>query len=110
MKKITLLLFIILISACCQRTDNKVSYPFKKFVFTGCNPPKHFYINLIEVGTWDEYNHIYVSKHFNDWRQLTVGDTIKFRIKSYKNDHGKHEVFANAHDDLKNYLASKHGK
>lgn len=43
---------------------------------THINPPKHFYISFMDEERNVEVEHVYVSKHFNRWRELGLGDEI----------------------------------
>lgn len=35
------------------------------------SPPKHFYVNIRDLSTGVEYKNVYVSQHFNGYRELT---------------------------------------
>lgn len=42
----------------------------------GVHPPKHFHVDLRDPKLGVTHRYIYVSKHFNNWRSLTLGKTI----------------------------------
>ena len=44
----------------------------EEFEIVGINPPKHFYLDLKNVRT-GEVHHVYVSKHYNNHRKITIG-------------------------------------
>lgn len=46
------------------------------------SPPKHFYCNIIDRTAGLQYSRMFVSKHFNEWRQLKPG--TKFTTWRYK--------------------------
>lgn len=55
---------------------------------THVNPPKHFYISFMDDELGLESDHVYVSKHFNGWNRLGVGETIAVTRNSVVNRRG----------------------
>jgi hypothetical protein len=102
MSKVLTLIVVILIG-CCHEQQPK-SFEYRKYVLTGINRPKHFYIDLIEVDTWSEYKRVYVSKHFNKWRSLRLGDTLTLKVIKYKNGGNYYEEFDDLHHTLSIYV------
>lgn len=61
-----------------------VKTEFKEYEVVGINPPKHFYLDLKDKKTGHLFNHVYVSKHCNNWRNLKLGSVYSFKEVIYK--------------------------
>jgi hypothetical protein len=46
----------------------------ERFILVKMNPPKHFYVTLKSTVDGRVYEHAYVSKHCNEFRDNTIGD------------------------------------
>jgi hypothetical protein len=81
-----LLLLLVFLAGCSCRATHKVVVEsgFDEFRITGIDQPKHYYVDIVNVRTEEDQKHVYVSKHFNDWRKLPVGTVFKMEWeKSY---------------------------
>ena len=65
------------------------------------NPPKHVYIDAVDIWTGELYKDVYVSKHFNRWREVVIGSEIVLQREHY--------VFPNREDDKKTYVRWRYG-
>lgn len=45
-----------------------------KFRLLEIVPPKHVYVDLIDLNTMQVYSNVFVAKHCNDWKKNNVGD------------------------------------
>jgi hypothetical protein len=48
------------------------------------NPPKHVYVDLVNEQTGEVWNHVYVSKHCNNWRNIPPEAKIDMYEYSYQ--------------------------
>ena len=81
--KYLLYLFTLLAIACAPNYDN---YD-KKVVhmrILSVNPPKHVYVDLVNEQTGEVWNHVYVSKHCNNWRNIPPEAKIDMYEYSYQ--------------------------
>ena len=70
------------------------------------DPPKHFYIDLEKDGI--VHNHVYVSKHFNNWREIPIGSEIQLTVRTLQFKDGRTELeFLNVRDALEGLLINK---
>lgn len=54
------------------------------FEIVKINPPKHYYLTLRNVVTNEIITSVYVSKHFNDWRELPVNTQVRLTYQKWK--------------------------
>lgn len=98
--KYYIFLFLFIAFSCVRQSENAIKCEYKKYVLTGLNQPKHFYVDLVEVDTWEKYHHVYVSKHCNSWRELTLGDTLTLKRCHYRNGGNDIYEFDNLYNTL----------
>lgn len=85
MKKIIAAVAILgLVAGCSREPDIFIGKETKTFEVIGINQPKHFYVDLKDVNTGQHYNHVYISKHCNDWRKLKMGSKWDLAIVEYE--------------------------
>lgn len=73
------------------------------------SPPTHFYCTFIDKDRPATYERMFVSKHFNEWRNLVPHTTFyttrckkKWKGMFVKDDGSFHYEYPNLYDDLKN--------
>lgn len=67
------------------------------------DPPKHVYVDLKDIETGQRHNRVFVSKHFNNWREkLIIGRKVQVRRSTYKDSKGQFIEFNGLREDLDN--------
>lgn len=65
-------IFMMLFLAFTRPAPELVSSQTLNVEITDVDGPKHVYVDLKDVDSGVIYKHVYVSKHFNDWRAKLV--------------------------------------
>lgn len=68
----------VLMSGCTMPASRtkEVERSVDEYEIVGIRPPKHFYLDLKNVKTGEVHKQVYVSKHYNEHRKLSVGMKI----------------------------------
>lgn len=79
-KRVLVLLTTVLLVTGCKPAphDPLVSQEVKLYEVVGVHRPKHFMVDLREVGTGYVFKRQYVTKHCNQWRRLQIGSKWHF--------------------------------
>src|SRR5688500_9742296 len=101
---IVLIFILFLVSCGIEREDERqnIQYEFRTYTLDKVYPPKHFYVDLTDIETGLLYRHVYVSKHCNNWRNLTIGDTVVLKREMWNIGGDSHSSFFDLYDELCN--------
>lgn len=97
MKYIILALMLLLIS--CGAPPNRGDQKKVTMRILSIDPPKHVYVDLVNVATGELWSHVYVSKHCNSWRDIPFEAELIMTEYSYDQGDRKyreldgHEVY-----------------
>jgi hypothetical protein len=92
---ITLLLFLV----SCAEPPKKGDQRKVTMRILNIDPPKHVYVDLVNVITGEKWYHVYVSKHCNAWRDIPFEAELTMTEYSYDMGNRKyreldgHEVY-----------------
>jgi hypothetical protein len=84
-------LLLLLTGCCCSNARTLKSEVTEDFEVIGLRQPKHFAVSLRNCTTGDEYFNIYVSKHFNRWKEIPIGCKIPLTYRIYEDNNDGHE-------------------
>jgi hypothetical protein len=69
-----------------------VSSEVREFKIISVNPPKHLCINMQDLKSGEIIKKVYVSKHFNDYKnKVFIGRIIKLKVNKYL-EYNKKEI------------------
>jgi len=96
MKYLVSLILLVLMS--CAAPPKEGGKPVKMRILR-IDPPKHVYVDLVNVMTGEMWTHVYVSKHCNAWRNIPFEAELMMTEYSYEQGGRKwreldgHEVY-----------------
>lgn len=96
--KYLLCLITVLVMACAPNYENYDKKVVNMRILS-VDPPKHVYVDLVNEQTGEIWNHVYVSKHCNNWRNIPPEAKIVMYEYSYQQGDRKireldgHEVY-----------------
>lgn len=99
--KLSILICVFLMSCEIPKEErHNVKYEFVECRLDAVNPPKHFYVDLTDIKTGIQYKHVYMSKHCNNWRNLTIGDTVVLKREMWYNGGNYYSSFFDLYSEL----------
>lgn len=101
MKKVYwILIFTMFLSSCAHEKCQYDKEEWREYELLSLDPPKHFYIYLQDVKTKKIYSHVYVSKHCNNYRNLTIGKVYTLKRVYWTIEGKEYADFENLYETL----------